>query len=613
MQSGKSHKVLVVEDEGLIAHDIATRLEALGHEVVAQVGTAQEAIERAGEADIVLMDIRLDGRADGVEAATVIRERYHVPVVFLTANADRATIERAKVAEPFGYIVKPLAPAALASSIEIAMYKHAAERQLEEREARLRAIVGSVADAVVVTDENGRVLLMNHAAERLTGAVLPAAQGEPIARIVQLADEEAGAEASDPVSLAILRDAPVPFDRTWKLTSAGGKQMWIEGLAAPVRGGGGVSGAVLTFRDVSARRWQERQLRQAHKLDALSRLAFGVSTDYANLLATIRTQSELLLRQLGEYSPARKALEEIHQAASAADQMNGRLNAFGTRLVAKQEKLSVNAVLRHAHKLIESVAGPAIEVSVRTDPSAGRVLADPAQIEQAVMSLVLHACAAMPRGGRLLIETGSVEVPVEGRMRSHTMVAITYTGEEPDPERLFEPSSASEETLALSGVHSIAVEHDGFVSAQATEGGGCRFELLLPRSADAILLLKPAGDGEPRTLLLAGESDAVRGQLHNFFEAHGYHVLEAANVTEAFAVAEVHEGSIDLLIAARREVALMTGQLRARHANLQVIEIVDGPENNPHEIARPFTQQALLDRVAAALNLDQALALGSAK
>jgi two-component system cell cycle sensor histidine kinase/response regulator CckA len=604
MKTGKSHNVLVVEDEGLIAQDIATRLEALGHHVVAQVGTAEQAVEKAAEADLVLMDIHLDGHADGVEAATAIRDRYHVPVIFITANADRATIERAKLAGPFGYIVKPLAPAALHSCIEIAMYKHREERDLEEREARLRTIVGSVGDAVVVTDANARVLLMNRAAERLTDVVQPSVQGSPIEKVVNIADEEVGTKASDPVSLAILRDAPVSLDRTWKLTAAGGKQMWIEGLAAPVKVDGRMLGAVLTVRDVSARRWEERQLRQAEKLDALAHLAFGVSSDYAGLLAIIRTQSENLLRQWGDYAPARKALEEIQQAAAAAEQMNGRLNAFGTRQVAKPEKLSINAVLRRAYKRIETVAGPAIEISLRTDPAAGRVQGDPAQIEQAIMSLVLHACATMPRGGRLLIETGCAEVPVDGGVRPYTLVAITYTGPEPDPERLFEPSSAAEETLALSAVHSIAVEHDGFVSAQAITGGGCRFELLLPRTEGAVVAPHVA-DQSAQSILLAGGSEVVRAQLQNFFEANGYHVLEASTGSEAVAVAEMHQGPIHVLIVERTDAGFMTGPLRAGHANLQVIEIVDGPEQAPHEIARPFTQQALLDRVRAVLNAHQ--------
>ncbi len=608
----KSHKVLVVEDEGLIAHDISSRLEALGHQVVATVSTAEEAVAKAPEAEIVLMDIRLDGRADGVDAALAIREKYHVPVIFLTAHADRATLERAKLAEPFGYIVKPLAHASLASSIEIAMYKHGADREIEEREARLRTIVASVSDALVVTDAQARVLLMNRAAEILSGCTQPAAQGSPIARIVQLADGDAGAEASDPVSLAILRDAAVPLARTWKLSGAGGKQMWIEGSVAPVKAEGRVAGAVLTFRDVSARRWEERQLRQAHKLDALARLAFGVSSDYANLLATIRAQADQLLRQLGEYSPARRALQDIHHAAAAAEQMNGRLNAFGTRQVAKPETLSINAVLRRARKLIESVAGNAIEVNLRTDPAAGRIKADPSQIEQALMSMVLHACATMARGGRLLIETGGTEVPVDGRMQPHALLAITYTGEEPDPEKLFEPSSAAEEALALSIVHAIAVEHDGFVSAHRTAGGGCRFELLLPRVMGVALLPSPA-EGRAPAILLAGGTDPVRAQLHNFFEANGYNLLEAADAAEALAISEMHQGAIDLLIAEAAEAEAIAPQLRAAHPNLQVLEIVESGAAGANQIARPFTQQTLLDRVRQALNPEQKLALGRAR
>ena len=138
-----AYKILIVEDEGLIAVDIANRVEALGHTVVASVGTAAEAIEQAEGADIVLMDIRLDGPADGIDAATQIRERFHLPVVFLTAHADRSTLERAKMAEPYGYLVKPVASASLQTTIEIAIYKHHMERQLAENEAWLRAAMSS--------------------------------------------------------------------------------------------------------------------------------------------------------------------------------------------------------------------------------------------------------------------------------------------------------------------------------------------------------------------------------------------------------------------------------------------------------------------------------------
>ena len=345
MQPAKSHKILVVEDEGLIAHDISKRLEALGHEVVATVSTAEEAIEHAADADLVLMDIRLDGKMDGVEAAIAIRARYHLPVIFLTAHADRGTIERAKAAEPFGYIVKPLAHASLSSSIEMAMYKHRVERQIEEREAWLRTTLASVADAVVVTDHRGSVRMLNRAAEELTGCrAAGAGQADfkgGAADDVADPENEAGEEASEPVALAMLRDAPVALGRSAKLTGAGGHEILIEGSAAPVKAAAGPTqtlGAVLIFRDVSARRWEERQLGQVNKLDALARLAFGVSNDYSNLLAIIRNQSDQLLRQLGEYAPARTALDEIRQAAAAADEMSRRLSAFGTRQVSRREE-----------------------------------------------------------------------------------------------------------------------------------------------------------------------------------------------------------------------------------------------------------------------------------
>lgn len=611
MKTDKSHNILVVEDEGLIAHDIVARLESMGHTVIGTAETAALAIEKAANAELVLMDIRLDGRADGVDAAMVIRERYGIPVIFLTAHADRPTLERAKVADPFGYIVKPIANGSLVSSIEIAMHKHRLSRELEQREAQLRAIVGSVSDAVIVTGADGRVLMMNRAAEKLTGA--RQAQNAPLEKVVRLEDLDSDADITDPVALAILRDAPVAFSGNWKLTGAGGREMWVEGSAAPIalpaRPGQTAppGGAVLTFRDVSARRWEERQLRQANKLDALSRLAFGVSSDYANLLATIRTQTEQLMRQFGEYSAARKSLQEIYEAASSAEQMNARLNSFGTRLVGKQETLSMNSVLRRAHRLITSVAGAAIEVTLRPEPSAGRIRADAGQIEQALMSMVLHACASMAQGGRLLIETGAAEIPVNGRMEPHTLLAITYTGEESDPEKLFEPSAATEEALALSMVHAIAVEHNGFVSAQRTAAGGCRFEFLLPRASVFAAGEIAAAPTESVTILLATETEPVLAELHNFFEAHGFNLLEAASTSEALALAQVHEGSIHLLIADRAQAPAIVKEL-GPHGNLQVLEIVDGREENRAQIARPLTEQTLLARVRELLGAKQALA-----
>ncbi len=595
-----SRKVLIVEDEGLIAHDISNRLQALGHQVIGIASTAREALEQAATAEIVLMDIHIDGPRDGIEAAADIREQFHIPVVFLTAYADRATLERAKIAEPFAYIVKPLAPATLNTSIEIAIYKHRMERQLEEREAWMRTILGSIGDAVIVTDPDGRVLMLNHAAEKLTGSILPEAQGEPLAAIARLS--EVGSdheEAAEPVALAILRDAPVPLDRNWRLTARNGREMRIEGMVAPVKASGQAIGAVMSFRDVSAREWEEKQLRQTQKMEAAGRLAAGVANDYANLLSIVRTQAENLLRQFSEYSPARRAAEEIQQAASAAEQINRRLAAFGTRQVSHQEVLSLNGIVRKATKLIESVTGPRIEVTIRTAPAAGRVKTDAAQIEQALMTLIIHACAGMTDGGKILIETGNCDLPASGRVSSFVTLAITYNGAEPDPEKLFEPASAGDEGLALSMVHSIVIENGGFVSAQRTPAGDCRFEILLPRQAGLALIPQPVAT-ETRAILLVEDRDRVRIQLHNFFEASGYNLLEAADPAEALAIAQLHEGGLDLVIAGATQADTIAAGLEI-NSRTRILRMVDAVESGPDQIRRPFSQQTLLDKVEALL------------
>jgi two-component system cell cycle sensor histidine kinase/response regulator CckA len=604
-QPAASYKVLVVEDEGLIARDIAGRLEALGHEVVGIASTAEEALEKAAAAEIVLMDIRIDGPTDGVSAAAQIRDQYHVPVIFLTAHADRATLDRAKLAEPFGYIVKPLGHASLHTSLEIAVYKHRMQRQVEEREAWLRTTLSSVAEAVIVTDVGGRILMMNHAAETLTGWIQPQAEGQPVSKVVQLIDPDSGAPADDPVPLAILRDAPVTLGRKVQLLARGGRQMMVEGSVAPAKAAGAAIGAVLSVRDVSARRWEERQLQLSQKMEAAGRLAAGVSHEFANLLATIRHQSEQLVRQFAEYSPVRRALEEIQQAASAADQITRRLDGFGTRQAGHPEVLSLNATLRRMSKLIESMAGGRIEIGIHPDRMAGKIHADAAQIEQMVMNLVMHACAAMPGQGRLSIETGNVEVPIHGRMASYVVLAVTHSGAVADLDKLFEPAPGGGDSLGLSIAHNIVTEHGGLLSVQPTADQGCRFEALLPRSIAPELLPRPENSpanpiGAPSVLLIE-ERDRVRAQLHNFFEANGYNLIEASDTEEAIALGEAHEGALDLLIVEAAEAERAASGLRPAHPSLAVLRIVDQRETAPGEICLPFTQAELLDRVSALL------------
>ena len=372
----------------------------MGHEVSGTASTAEEAIDRASSADIVLMDIHIDGQRDGIEAATEIRSRHRLPVVFLTAHADRSTLDRAKLAGPFGYIVKPLGPASLQTGIEMAIARHRVERLLEEREMWLRQTIACLADGVVVTTAEGRVRLLNPAAERLTGWNQTEAEGLSISQVVRLTDADASEGDADFISVALLRDAPVDLPPRCHLSSRDGREMEIEGSVAPVRLSQELLGAVMTFRDASARHWEERQLRQAQRLEAAGRLAASAANEYTTAIATIRKQTENLLLRFSEYSPARSALEEIHQSAAAADRITRRLALFGTRQVGQPEVLSVNSLLRRMSRLIESAAGDRIQMALRLSPGAGRIRADMAQMESAVMNLITHASRDHVQEGR---------------------------------------------------------------------------------------------------------------------------------------------------------------------------------------------------------------------
>jgi len=185
-------KILIVEDENIVAKDIKGSLKGFGYDVVDIVGTGEEAIRRAEDLkpDLVLMDIMLKGKMNGIDVARHIREHVHIPVVFLTAYADEDTLHSAKLSEPFGYIIKPFEDAELHSTIQMAVYRYEMERRLKEREQWLTTILRSISDAVIVTDDSGKVTFMNPVAETLTAYEQTEALGRNVFDIYRIIDDK---------------------------------------------------------------------------------------------------------------------------------------------------------------------------------------------------------------------------------------------------------------------------------------------------------------------------------------------------------------------------------------------------------------------------------------
>ncbi|MGB9978621.1 response regulator [Methanobacterium sp.] len=246
-------QIMVVEDERITAKDIQSALESAGYGVADLVFSGEEAVRKAKELqpDLVLMDIKLEGKMDGIEAATQIRERYDIPVIYLTAYSNSGIVQRAKTTEPagyllkeqFGFLTKPFEESELNTTIEIALYNHKIERRLRNREQWLAAILKSVSDAVIATDSKGRIKFMNPVAEELTGWIHEEALGEDLDKILKILNKE-----SANLSSVSGNNMTNFFDKT-VITAKDGTKLLVSGSTTPIKDEtGNAEGLVMVFR-----------------------------------------------------------------------------------------------------------------------------------------------------------------------------------------------------------------------------------------------------------------------------------------------------------------------------------------------------------------------------
>jgi diguanylate cyclase (GGDEF)-like protein/PAS domain S-box-containing protein len=256
-------RILIVEDEGLIARDIENMLKNAGYEVCGLAQSGQEAIEKAEscQPDLILMDIILQGDMDGIRAAEIIRERYDLPVIYMTAHTDETTLQRAKLTEPLGYTLKPVEQKELMTVIEVALYKHKMETKLKEREEWLITILQSIGEGVVATDGGGNITFMNPVAEKLTGWRQPESINKPLSSVLHVVDEEDGKLIRISIPELLSDQSRNPFNGTVQVVNYEEK-VPVELNATLIRNAkDGASGLVLVLYDLTERKRYEEKLR----------------------------------------------------------------------------------------------------------------------------------------------------------------------------------------------------------------------------------------------------------------------------------------------------------------------------------------------------------------
>ncbi|HEX6066975.1 MAG TPA: ATP-binding protein, partial [Longimicrobiales bacterium] len=429
-----------------------------------------------------------------------------------------------------------------------------------EAEARYRELFENATDAVFTADLEGNFTGINRKAELLTGYtreealklnvrdVLP--RSEAGERVVQQW-LSGTADSSERIDIISKNGERVPTEVGTRIVEEAGTPVGIQAIA----------------RDVTERAALERQLRQSQKMDAVGQLAGGVAHDFNNLLTVIRGNGELLLDDLPEASPARDDVEQINLAAERASALTRQLLAFSRKQVVHPRPLDLNVLLRDIEKMLQRLIGEDLTIATLPSAEPARIVADPTQIEQVLMNLVVNARDAMPRGGSITIETRIIDVddvpqsPVRSTTGHGVLLIVSDNGIGMDAEtvsRIFEPFFTTKDPgkgtgLGLSTVYGIVQQAGGHIVCDSHAGAGTTFRIYLPYAAESAAE-KQADEGSTdnrgnETILLVEDEDAVRTLASRVLRHHGYKVIEARHGADALNAAHDHPGHIDLLLS----------------------------------------------------------------
>jgi PAS domain S-box-containing protein len=395
--------------------------------------------------------------------------------------------------------------------------------------------------------------------------------------------------------------------------------------------------------DVTERRMLEEQLLHSQKMEAVGRLAGGVAHDFNNLLTVIKGYSELMLNEVPEKDPMRVEVEEIRRAAERAASLTRQLLAFSRRQVLEPKVVDLNAIIGNMQKLLLRLLGEDVELQVSLSPALGNVKADPGQIEQVIMNLAVNARDAMPRGGKLTVETCNHAID-ETYAREHAvvhaghyaMMAVTDTGIGMDQQtvsHVFEPFFTTKETgkgtgLGLSTVYGIVKQSGGYIWVYSEPGHGTSFKVYLPivetgkaEETGSRPVLTPTYRGT-ETILLVEDEGGVRALVKEVLQRHGYRVIETGNGGEALLACEQHPEDIHMLLS-DVVLAQMTGTELARRLtplrpNMKVLFISGYTEEAIiHQgvleegtafLQKPFTPNVLARKVRQVLDGESAVA-----
>jgi two-component system cell cycle sensor histidine kinase/response regulator CckA len=506
------------------------------------------------------------------------------------------------------------------------------ERDRERLLDRLQMQMERMPVACILTGPDYRIRLWNPAAARIFGWSREEAAGRGFDELL-LAPEARAQAAAHLKSLAEGRHSSIT---TWENLARDGRRILCEWHMGPLQEADGTPAGIQAMAiDTTERARLESQLRQSQKMEAVGRLAGGIAHDFNNLLTAVSGYSEILLDELPKEGDARTHVEEIRGAARRAADLTRQLLAFSRKQMLEPTVLDLNAVIADMDKMFRRVLGEDIILAISLGTGLGPVKADRGQVEQVIMNLVVNARDAMPKGGRLTLETRNVELDAtyaadreDAKAGPHVLLAVSDTGAGIPSEvlpRIFEPFFTTKERgkgtgLGLATVYGIVKQSGGHVAAYSEPGRGATFKVYLariegkPKERATAARVKPAAGGT-ETILVVEDEAPVRKLLTQVLKRQGYTVLDAASGLEALQAIAAHGGPIHLMVTdvvmpgmSGRDLARRVAPLRPEAKVLYISgytedAIVNHGELEPGTafLSKPFTPAALATKVREVL------------
>jgi PAS domain S-box-containing protein len=498
--------------------------------------------------------------------------------------------------------------------------RRTAESALAESESRFRAVLEASPDAIIAVDTQGSITYVNPQTENSFGYTRGELLGQAVERLLpeSVADGHV-AHRNGFMTQPISRPVGIGLDLAGRRKD--GSEFPVEISLSPVTTAEGLQ-VFATVVDITARKSAESQLLQAQKLESIGRLAGGIAHDFNNMLFAISGYAEMLAQDLSpdaardfDRAAALRSVEAITQATERATVLTSQLLAFGRRRLVNPLVLDLNDRIVAIEPMLRPLIGEQIHLELDLDPDIGHIQADPGQLDQILVNLVVNARDAMPEGGTVTIETGSAlfdelnaneafEVPA-GR---YVLMAVTDTGLGMDPitrDHIFEPFFTTKELgkgtgLGLATIYGIVRQAGGHIRLDTELGQGSTFMLYFPRDDTELAAEVLASNAVPTTasgsILVVEDDPAVREMTTALLERAGYDVMVVGDGSEALAAADRLDGRIDVLVT---DVAMPgisgieVGQRMLERSPKVGVVLLSGYTGETLELARMTTQGAI--------------------